>query len=428
MAHPPKSPTRPAPLHGGRATGEGRLTLLHDLQVHQEELQAQNEELRQAHVALEESRDRYVELYDFAPNGYLTVDPHGMVLEVNQTALAILDTRRDLLLGKPLLVLMEQGCRGEYLEFLRRCRSKEHQPHDSIELQVRTPSGPRFIELLCRPRLDESGRHELLLAMLDVGTRKALEEGRARAAAEHAQLVGRLLTVQEDERRRIARDIHDHLGQLFTGLRLKLELLTQDPRSRGVRSKLCDAQRLAEELDASLDFFTGRLRPSVLDDVGLEAALAQLVREWSGNFGIKADFHTAGFDGERLAPDAETHLYRVCQEALNNVYKHAQATHVAVILERRGDRLLFIVEDNGQGFAVDDGDRSRHNGLGLVGMHERAALIGARIHIESTVGRGTTVFLQAPCPAPTAVPAVVVEVPPSARPRQRAQRSPRKTG
>jgi PAS domain S-box-containing protein len=375
-----------------------RLALLQDLQVHQEEILVQNQQLIAAQAALEETRDRFIALYDFAPNGYLTLDDHGIVLEINLTAALLFGKPRHAIIGMPLRGFVEKAHRGYFLDYMRRCRNHQSGPGPSVEFTIRTLEGLREVQLLCGPRrADGASRREFFTALLDITERKRLEAEREAATRAQAELVGRMISVQEDERRRIARDLHDHLGQQLTGLRLKLELVAQSRSGAETQQRVSEAQKVAEQLDRHLDFFTAELRPSALDDLGLASALRQLVREWSENFGIGVEFHTDG-SGERLDRDVETHLYRIAQEALNNVYKHAGARRVGVLLERRNDRLVLIIEDDGAGFHLDQPLNGDHRSLGLLGMQERAALIGGRMEIETVPGHGTTVFLQLPSP------------------------------
>jgi signal transduction histidine kinase len=137
------------------------------------------------------------------------------------------------------------------------------------------------------------------------------------------------------------------------------------------------------------------LRPSVLDDLGLVAAVQRQVATYSGRFGLELDFHTSGLDSTRLAPEAETAVYRIVQEALTNVIRHSQATSGSVVLEMRRGLLVAIVEDNGRGFDVD-ALLAREQSLGLHGMRERSFLVGGKLTIESSPGSGTTVFVQVP--------------------------------
>jgi signal transduction histidine kinase len=224
-------------------------------------------------------------------------------------------------------------------------------------------------------------------------------EVRERRAAENEikALFTRLVSAQEDERRRIARDVHDQLGQQMTAVRINLEALQQRtdldaPCAESVERTMW----LAEELDRSIDFLTWELRPAALDHLGLPAALTHLVDGWSERFHVRADCDTVGIDGVRLRSDVEANLYRLTQEALHNVYKHACATHVSVLLERRDDRIVLVVEDNGRGFAIDDVWPDVVASLGLVSMRERAALVGGELTIESTPEFGTTITVRVP--------------------------------
>jgi len=255
--------------------------------------------------------------------------------------------------------------------------------------------------LLCRPRSGGSARHEYLVSIIDITERKRLDREARLAERERKELIGRLMSVHEDEARRIARDIHDHLGQQLTALRLKIELLAQDREADAVREKLNAVQAMAEGVDAQLDFFTARLRPSVLDDLGVVAAIRQHIRDWSANFGIAAEFHTSGLDRCSILPEVQIQLYRFCEEALNNVYKHAAARCVGVTLGRREDHLMLIIDDDGQGFdqpkfKVNPRNKDGNTGLGLVNMRERAALIHGTFDLETAPGEGTTVFLKVP--------------------------------
>ena len=134
--------------------------------------------------------------------------------------------------------------------------------------------------------------------------------------------------------------------------------------------------------------------PPALDDLGLAAALSRYLRAWSDHTGIPAEIRVAGGEEtRRLPPEAETAFYRVAQEALNNILKHAHATRVDVILEQRADDVMLVIEDDGIGFDPAEANLAPQ-GLGLTGMRERAALVGATLEIESTPGQGTAIFLK----------------------------------
>ena len=141
-------------------------------------------------------------------------------------------------------------------------------------------------------------------------------------------------------------------------------------------------------------FRVWELRPTALQEEGLHSALTNYVRTWSKHFGINAQLHIGGATEDGLPTLIETTLYRLAQEALNNVAKHARASHVDIVLERTADQWSLIIEDDGIGFDPSSGE-AEQRGFGLVGMRERAALVGAELQIESAPDRGTTVILRA---------------------------------
>jgi signal transduction histidine kinase len=224
-----------------------------------------------------------------------------------------------------------------------------------------------------------------------------LEERVRQRTSEINALLKRLIAAQEEERRRIARDIHDQLGQPMTALRMNLEALRAKANGDAGAGHMERADRLAEELDQSIDFLTGHLWPAALDHLGLPSALRNLVTGWSERFGVAAGFDVTGAEEPRLPRDVEANLYRVVQEALHNVTKHAQATIVTVLLVRHDHETVLVVEDNGRGFdPAATRERSGNRGLGLVSMRERATLAGGRFEIESRTAGGTSIFVRVP--------------------------------
>ena len=209
-------------------------------------------------------------------------------------------------------------------------------------------------------------------------------------------LLHRLVSAQEDERRRIARDLHDHFGQQLTTLRLALERCQQNRGSSDAGGdEVARALALTQQIGSDLDFLAWELRPAALDELGLAAALPRFVTEWSAHVGIPAEFRFGGFENGQIPRDAEVAFYRVAQEALNNISKHAHASRADVVLAVNDGEVVLVIEDDGVGFdAVGDGFRA--NGLGLAGMRERAALAGATLQVESAPGKGTSIYLRRP--------------------------------
>jgi PAS domain S-box-containing protein len=374
------------------SSNRDQLSILHELSVYQEELVVQNEALTHAQVALEQTRDRFIELYDFAPSGYLTLDENGVIRETNLTAASLLGKSKQALDGMPLLGFVAPDDRQVYFDFLRRCRQVELRDIEA-EISLQSADGVRRVQLLCRLRGGQGPSRECFTALIDITDRRMLERERDRNARERAALVSLLISAQDDERLRISRNLHDDMGQRVTALRLKFDAIAS------IVPKTADAvvtqlQAMLLELDERLHFVASDLRPAALD-LGIVAALDQFIREWSETFGVPAVLNAGGIKHGTLAPHVETHLYRIAQEALNNTAKYASATRVTVLLERRSDGVVLMVEDDGRGFDLTE-SRKPGDGLGIVGMRERAQIVGARFELESAPGNGTSVFVHVP--------------------------------
>jgi len=182
------------------------------------------------------------------------------------------------------------------------------------------------------------------------------------------------------------------MGQHLTAFSLGLKSLKDaTPAPSPAHQRLQQLQDLAELMGKEIHRLALELRPTALDDLGLYTALVNYVEAWSERCGTEVDFQSTGLEAERLPPQLETTLYRVVQEALTNVLKHARARRVSLILQRTSDQVSAVIEDDGQGFDTEAGLRTTGR-LGLLGMQERLALIGSTLTVESTPGSGTTVF------------------------------------
>lgn len=251
------------------------------------------------------------------------------------------------------------------------------------------------------------------VALLNSRTLDGLEKVQASVAVENAvlfeqmqastvqmqSLSRRLVAAQERERLNIARELHDEAGQALASLRFGLRLLEREIEEGGsVTGRVAELMRRTDAVIDGLHRLAADLRPASLDHLGLEAALRQYSRSAAANLGLVVHFKARGLAGGRLPAAVETALYRVVQEAMVNVARHARATQVDVMVQRRGDRVLVMVEDDGIGFELDQVQRGDH--FGFLGLRERAEALGGTLTVESSPGAGTTVVVEVPSAGP----------------------------
>ncbi len=241
------------------------------------------------------------------------------------------------------------------------------------------------------------GLAEVVSAQAAVAIQNAWLFEQVRAGHERLQsLSRRLVEVQENERRYIARELHDEASQSLTALKFGLRLLEQEVHQpESLLLRVTELKRLTDGVLEELHRLAMGLRPASLDYLGLVAALEQLVKDSDQRYKVAVRFRATGFMEERRMPDhVETTIYRIVQEALTNAVRHANAKNLDVILEQRDDKTVIIVEDDGAGFDTRIIGKAGH--LGLVGMQERAQMIGAAITIESEPGCGTIIVVEVP--------------------------------
>jgi signal transduction histidine kinase len=187
------------------------------------------------------------------------------------------------------------------------------------------------------------------------------------------------------------------VGQLIVALKLELTALETSGMSATAVARYGTLRGIVDTVSREVHDVAYKLRPTALDDLGLVRTLSNYVTEWSLRAKISVDFHVVGMDAARLPSPIETALYRIIQEALNNVLQHAHASRVSLILEREADLVRAILEDDGKGFEIDSQPAPRNAlRLGILGMKERAALVGGEVKIESLHPKGTAVFVRIP--------------------------------
>jgi len=264
----------------------------------------------------------------------------------------------------------------------------------TLDYRILRPDGSvRYIHSSSHPVVNESGDlTEIVGAIVDTTLHKQEEE-------ERMQLLRRIVHAQEDERRRISREMHDQFGQL-SALTVKLAAMKDAyGGSADLREQLQRLEDTARQLDADADAIVWQLRPPALDDHGLETALANHAKTWSAHFDIHVELqlNLQPFD---TTDEIAITFYRVVQEALNNVAKHAHARYVAILLEGRRNHVSLIIEDDGSGFDVKQAFAPEQQQLGLLGIRERIMAVGGTFDIESDPGTGTTIVVRIPTNRP----------------------------
>ena len=209
-----------------------------------------------------------------------------------------------------------------------------------------------------------------------------------------------IIQAQEQERQRIARELHDETSQVLTSLLISLTLLEESVETQEARERIADTRALAHSTLRAIRNLSIDLRPSALDDLGLLPALRWYVKEYQKKCSIAVEFHATGFK-ERLPAEMETALYRIVQECLTNTAKHANANRVTITLKEETNRVYARITDDGEGFDYEALLRTpgQERGLGLAGMNERAVLLDGILNIHSTSGRGTIIEVSIPLPS-----------------------------
>lgn len=212
------------------------------------------------------------------------------------------------------------------------------------------------------------------------------------------KLLEKIIQAQEEERKRIARELHDETSQSLTSLLLGLSILSDKRTEEERNGQIRQLRSMVQETLEAVHDLAWQLRPTVLDKYGLSKALERYLDEYRCKYGLDADLCILGLEGQRLPSEVEISVYRMIQEALTNVARYAKARNVSVIVNKKNGLLSVIIEDDGVGFDVNrvlERDPSKYN-LGLRGMQERAILLNGQLKIESNEGTGTTVFMNVP--------------------------------
>jgi signal transduction histidine kinase len=245
---------------------------------------------------------------------------------------------------------------------------------------------------------DADGQPQHFTSVIEDITEMKRAEQELRASSEQLRhLAAHLLSVRDEERARISREVHDELGQSLTAVKMDLAWLEGrlPPKNGPMLKRIRSTRQLADSIIQSIRRISTEPRPAVLD-LGLAAAVDWQVQEFEARSGIQCKVRL--LTREVVAANASTAMFRILQETLTNVARHAKATRTDVVLQKQRDRLVLLIHDNGRGF--DQADPSLSKSLGLLGMRERAAILGGGMSISSVPGKGTTVTAWIPLPSP----------------------------
>ena len=507
---------RQQPTHADGVPPDEAQRLLHELEVHQIELEMQNAELRRAQEELEASHARYFDLFDLAPVGYLTLDAQGLVLQANLAAANLLGVERSLLIRRLVTRFIYRDDQDTY--YLHRKRLSETHQAVACELRLQRRDGAlcwaQMQSVLAR---DSDGAQVCRVTLSDITERKQAEEqvrfqagllqavdqavivtdldmiviywnryaeelygwpagealghglrelimspifaeqidtlvstlraGRSWSGDvevrnkrsetfsafftfspvrdQQGQLAGaigvsrditqrrriedelrlnreqlqnlsrRLVGLQESERQYVALHLYDDESQRLAALLLQLGLMERDAIGYpAILRRIAGLKQLVDGLMRDLHGLAVYLRPASLDRLGLRYALAQYADDFGRQHHLQIDSEFAGLKDAPLSREVETIIYRIVQEALSNVARHARATRATILVQKRDASVLTIIEDNGVGFDVDEA--FRRGRTGLVEMRERAETLGGRLQIEATPDQGTTIYVAIP--------------------------------
>ncbi|MFH1148365.1 MAG: histidine kinase [Pseudomonadota bacterium] len=363
-----------------RETSSGEtLHLIHELQVHQIELEMQNEELRRTQAELEESHTKYCDLYDFAPVGYLTLDRNGLILGANLTAAEQLGVARSVLIDKLFQLFIGTADRDMFHLHVREVfKSRKRQTCETI---VRRKSDVDFcVQLESILVQDRHGNSVCRVSVIDVTERKAYEKQ---------------LQLREEERSRISQELQDGLGQVLAALKFDAAWL----KSHLTDEKTDVAEHLQAMCDSIDDSFnmirkmSTELRPGILDHLGLRAAVEWYASEFERRSGIEC-LTMIDLPGKRLAGCLETGIYRIVEEALSNTERHAKASSASISMKESGGTLFIRIADNGMG--IEPTKMRSPFSTGISGMKERAKILSGTMEVNIGPGKGTVVDVRVP--------------------------------
>ena len=391
----PKKEPSGARSEGDPMSREDTTRLLHQLHVHQVQLEMQNEELRQAQEALAETCDHYTQLYECNPAGYVTLSPEGIIEEVNLRFGAMMGVPRERIVHRPLSEFVEPV---EWATLLRHCQQVlELGATQTCKLRFARPTGSGLVMHVESLRMNspESPHRKIQMALLDITNLEHAEQAMKVSEQKLQYTAAKLVTAQDEERRRIARELHDDYCQRLSVMILEIGLLIKR-NPAGLTDPATQLQPLKAKLVTLLsdlrDFSHG-LHPEQTATLTLNDALRACVASFTEQTSISGTFY-APLQPVPVLPAISTCLYRVAQEGLANIRLHAKAKRASLTLNGLPDAIELLIKDDGQGFVPEAVPGSHH--LGLTSMRERVEQLNGTMKITSRPEWGTTIVIQIP--------------------------------
>lgn len=344
--------------------------------------------------------DQFLDLMGLIPYPSILVDELGRIILLNRLAEQLFGYAADDILGRPIDTLLPERQRERHAQHRANYMANpQTRPMEiRLDLVALHRDGREFpVEIALSPLESEDGRR-ILAVVRDISRRKQEEEKLYRSREQMRELSARLLSLREEEQARVSRSIHDEIGQVLSGLKMDLAWLRKrlDQGQEPLVYKTKEMSRLIDDAVEVVRRVSTELRPGILDDIGLEAAVEWQLLEFQRRTDIRC---TLSHDMNENSLDARrtTAAFRIFQEALTNVARHAEASQVEVSLMENAAELTLVVRDDGRGITVNERDHPKS--IGLLGMRERARMQGGQLDIEGKAGRGTTLTLWLPLTA-----------------------------
>ncbi|MFY9151703.1 MAG: PAS domain S-box protein [Prolixibacteraceae bacterium] len=348
-----------------------------------EQLKKSADELNNINIALKRSEEKYRSYIDNAPDGVFVIDETGRFLEVNDSVCNITGYSKSELLALSVQDLILPEFQNVIIDQLK---SQSKDNCIKADLSVRHKQG---IETWLCMEVISLEEFRLLGFIKDITDRKKIEEELKLSLEQLRQLAKYKEKARESERKSVARELHDDLGQALTAVKIDLGLIKQNVTNPDVLAKITKVTGLVSDTIKSVQRLTSQLRPEIIDDLGLDAAIKWYTKEFSqrSNIEIFLDMDSS----LEINPENSLTLFRIMQESLTNIVRHAKASRVEIALTNMGDKINFRITDDGIG--IDEIDLDSKKSFGIMGMKERAASLGGTCNIFNANGKGAIVDL-----------------------------------